>query len=128
MRSRQIAAMLGAIIASGCALGPRTPLPCQQHPGEAASVTVYRQWSVVGAPATMFFVINRNRVYGLAMGQSYSFRLDPGLYSMGYDLGFNECRQRIWLEPNQSYRIEMLPGCNLNVENLTNPCDMREWR
>jgi len=128
MRTRPIAAALAVIALSGCALGPRTPLPCLSEPAEAASVTVYRKWSVVGAPATMFFVIDRNRVYGLAMNQSYTARLDPGRYSLGYDLGFNECREPVVLKPNHAYRIEMAPACHIDVEDLTDPCDRREWR
>jgi hypothetical protein len=128
MRIRRIAAALAVIALSGCAFGPRTPLPCLRQPGDAASVTVYRQWSLIGAPATMFFAIGPNRVYGLAMGKSYTFRIDPDHYSLGYDLGFNRCRERIWLKPNRSYRIEMAPGCNIKVEDLTYPCDRPEWQ
>jgi len=125
MRTGNILAVLAVIVVAGCSTGLRKPPPCISQPAEAVSVTVQRDRSVVGAPATMFFVLGGERIYGLLLGQRYSFRIDPGEYTIGYDLGFNACRQRVFLDPHQSYLIDMAPGCNIDVLNLTNPCENR---
>jgi hypothetical protein len=122
MRTRYLAAALVVVFVAGCSTGPRKPPPCVRQPEAAASLTVRRVSSVVGAPATMFLVINRERIYGLWHGDSYSLRLDPGVYAIGYDLGFNECRKRVTLQPRRSYLISMAPGCRIEVQDLNDPC------
>jgi hypothetical protein len=81
----------------------------------AASVTVQRSKSLLGAPASMLFRIDGRRVYALRLGQQFSFLLDPGEYQFGYDLGFNSCDQRVLFDPGQSYVVRLTPVCQIEV-------------
>jgi len=125
MQMRLTMPVLAALTVTGCAFGPQDPLPCLDSTDAAATVTVERAWSVVGAPATMFLTLGNRRIYGLPMGERYSFQLDPEMYRIGYDLGFNACRQRVILEPGHRYFVRMSPGCNIDVQDLTDPCATR---
>jgi hypothetical protein len=118
MRHRALATALAAAITAGCATGPINAPPRVKHPSEAASVTIERQWSIVGAPATMFFIINDQRIYALLNGQRWSFQIDPDEYQFGYDLGFNSCRQRVILKPNTRYLLELTPICEIEPRRL----------
>lgn len=118
MRHRAIAAALAAVVTAGCASGPINAPPPITQPSEVATVSIERKWSIVGAPATMFFVINKQRIYGLRNGQRWSFQIDPDEYQFGYDLGFNACRQRVILRPRTRYLLELTPICNIDPRPL----------
>ncbi|MGB5833731.1 MAG: hypothetical protein WBG92_17300 [Thiohalocapsa sp.] len=118
MREWAIAAALVYSAVAGCASGPRGPLPLIKQPGEAVSVTLERKSSIVGFPATMFFTIEDQQVYGLLNGQRWSFQIDPGEHRFGYELGFNTCRERVILRPNQRYLVELTPICEINPRAL----------
>jgi hypothetical protein len=113
MRKQTAAVLLAAMIMSGCASGPINPTPAIKRPDSAVTVTIERNRSLVGAPATMFFVINNQRVYALQIGQRWSFRIDAGEHRFGYDLGFNSCRQRVMLEPGKRYFVKLTPICEI---------------
>ena len=110
---RWSATLLAVLVVAGCASGPINPIPPIRTPGSTATVTVERNQSLVGAPATMFFVVNNERVYALQIGQRWSFRIDAGEHRFGYDLGFNSCRQRVMLEPGRRYFIKLTPICDI---------------
>ena len=118
MSHRAITAALAAAITAGCASGPINAPPRVKYPSEAATVTIQRTSSIVGFPATMFFVINDERIYGLLNGQSWSFQIDPGENRFGYDVGFNSCRQRVILRPNKRYLLELPPVCDIEPREL----------
>ncbi|ESQ13570.1 MAG: hypothetical protein N838_23005 [Thiohalocapsa sp. PB-PSB1] len=116
MRSRITAALAILIVCAsiavvGCASGPIAPPPRLTEPGAAVTITLHRKSSIVGFPATMFFIINGQRIYGLRNNQKWSFNIDPGEYQIGYDLGFNSCRQRVIFKPNRRYLVELTPIC-----------------
>ena len=118
MRHRAIAVALAAAVTAGCASGPINAPPPIKHPSEVATVSIERKWSIVGAPATMFFIINDQRIYGLLNGQRWSFQIDPDEYQFGYDLGFNSCRQRVILRPRTGYLLELTPICDIEPRAL----------
>jgi hypothetical protein len=103
---------------TGCATSPLDPLPALDNPGAAATVTVERPTDLVGAPATMFVVIEDRRVYALKNGGSWSFKIDPGMYRFGYDQGFNVCRKRLEVAPNRRYLIKFTPVCKFTPQVL----------
>ena len=109
---------VAAAAMAGCASGPRGSAPVLRHPAEAATITVVRTPSWIGAPASMYFLVEDRPIYALRMGQSFSFRLDPGEYPIGYNLGFNECRGRLLVEPDYQYRITLTPVCLIDVQEL----------
>ena len=74
MRHRALATALAAAITAGCATGPINAPPRVKQPSEAASVTIERQWSIVGAPATMFFVIKISASMAYSMVSAGRFR------------------------------------------------------
>jgi len=110
--------VFAAAIAAGCASGPIASPPPLTEPGSAAFVTLERKSNIVGLPAPMFFIINDRRIYRLLNGARWSFQIDPGEYRFGYDLGFNACRQRVILKPNQRYVIELTPICEIEPRAL----------
>lgn len=113
MRKQTAVVLLAALLMAGCASGPINPTPPISTPNATATVTIERNKSLVGAPATMFFVINNERVYALQIGQRWSFRIDAGEHRFGYDLGFNNCRQRVMLRPGGRYFIKLTPICEI---------------
>lgn len=122
-----LAASLAASLA-GCGYGPIADPPCVRTPGTAATVTVKRLTTLVGAPATMFLVVEDERIYGLRLGESVTFQMDAGEHRIGYDLGFVRCRDRLFLEPGHQYRIELLPVCDIEPEDLSAVCPTpRTW-
>lgn len=125
MRTKITVAMLALVAVAGCVTGPINPPPCVSDPRSAATVTVQRGQSIVGAPATMFLVLRDERLYALLLGQSYSFQIDPGTYRIGYDLGFNKCRQGVTFKPAHRYLIEMWPACNVDVKDIDETCPTR---
>jgi hypothetical protein len=106
--------ILGALLA-GCAGGPLGPTPPLTSGEPAASVTVQRSRSMLGAPASMLFSINGRRVHALRLGQQFSFMIDPGEHRFGYDLGFNSCSQRYLLDPGVSYVLRLTPVCQFEL-------------
>lgn len=78
-----------------------------------SKVTVTRIGSIMGWPVPMIFTINGVEIYGLWVGQSYSFSLEPGDYIFGYYLGFNECRQYVRIERRPNQLIHLGPPCNI---------------
>jgi len=110
-----IALFFSAQLLTGCASGPIGVIPPTVSSEPAASVTVERSQSLLGAPASMLFRIDDRRVYALRFGQQFSFSIDPGEYSFGYDLGFNECSQRVLLDPGQRYLVSLTPVCQIEV-------------
>lgn len=105
-------------VVSSCATPRLDDLPPLEEPGAASTVAVERSKHIVGAPATMFVFVEDRRVHGLATGESWTFKLDPGFHHIGYDLGLNRCRKTIELEPNQRYRIRFTPVCDFEPELL----------
>jgi hypothetical protein len=103
---------------SGCATPQLDPLPAVKSPGAAATVTVERPVDLVGAPATMFVIIEDRRVYALKNGGSWSFKIDPGMYRFGYDQGFNMCRKRLEVAPNKRYLVKFTPVCRFKPQIL----------
>ncbi len=118
MRPTPAASIILALLLAGCASGPMDTIPPQVSSEPAASVTVQRSESLIGAPASMLFRIDDRRVYALRFGQQFSFSIDPGEYSFGYDLGFNECSQRVLLDPAQRYLVQLTPVCRIEVTRL----------
>lgn len=112
-------AMLPLILTSACAtkVGQLNPPPSATS-ARPSKITVYRDPSIVGSPATMIFNIDDVETYGLKQGQSYSFRLDPGEYVLSFFLGLNECRQVVWFEKGKDYRVELSPSCNIAPTEL----------
>lgn len=110
--------LLLAAVLTACATPQLDPLPPLSKPSAAATVTVKRPTDIVGAPATMFVVIENRRVYGLKNGGSWSFKIDPGMYRFGYDQGFNVCRKRVEVEPNRRYLIKLSPVCSFEPQVL----------
>ncbi|MGD8274999.1 MAG: hypothetical protein PVJ30_03510 [Thiohalocapsa sp.] len=100
---------------AGCAGGRMGPVPPLTASEPAASVTVQRSRSVLGAPASMLFSIDDRRVYALRLGQQFSFNIDPGVYTFGYSLGFNDCKQLVTLEPGESYVVRLTPVCRIEI-------------
>jgi hypothetical protein len=103
------------VLLVGCAGGRMGPVPPLTSSEPAASVTVQRSRSVLGAPASMLFSIDDRKVYALRLGQQFSFMIDPGEYRFGYDLGFNQCRQRVILEPGERYVVRLTPVCQIEL-------------
>jgi hypothetical protein len=100
---------------AGCASGRMGPLPPLTSSEPAASVIVQRSKSLWGAPASMLFSIDDRRVYALRWGQQFSFLIDPGEYRFGYDLGFNNCQQRVILDPGVHYVLRLTPVCQIDL-------------
>jgi len=103
------------LLLAGCAGGRMGPVPPLTSSEPAASVTVQRSRSALGAPASMLFSIDDRKVYALRWGQQFSFMIDPGEYRFGYDLGFNQCRQRVILGPGERYIVRMTPVCQIEL-------------
>lgn len=114
-----VIAVLPIILASACAtnVGQLNPPP-KASTAKPSKVTVYRDPSFVGSPATMIFYIDDVKTYGLKQKQSYSFHLDPGDYVFGFFIGLNECRQLVQLKQGKDYRIKLSPTCNFVPEEL----------
>ena len=112
-------ALLSLILISACAtkVGQLDPPPGATS-ARPSKITVYRDPSIVGSPATMIFNIDDVKTYGLKQGQSYSFRLDPGEYVFSFFLGLNECRQVVWFEKGKDYRVKLSPSCDIAPEAL----------
>jgi hypothetical protein len=108
-------ALLLACGLTGCAGGRMGPVPPLTSMEPAASVTVQRSRSILGAPASMLFSIDGRHVYALRWGQQFTFMLDPGEYSFGYDLGFNQCQQRVILDPGERYVVRLTPVCQIEL-------------
>jgi hypothetical protein len=108
-------ALLLAAGLAGCAGGRMGPLPPLTSSQPAASITVQRSKSLWGAPASMLFSIDGQRVYALRWGQQFTFLIDPGEYRFGYDLGFNNCRQRVILDPGERYVLRLNPVCQIDL-------------
>jgi hypothetical protein len=81
-----------------------------------AQVTVTRDQSPTGALLTMPFLVNDKEIYGFKRGDSYSFQLDPASYTFKAYLGTQACRKMVWLEPGESYRFTLSPGCIITQE------------
>lgn len=114
---RRLALILPILVAllAGCAGGHMGPTPPLTSGEPAASVTVQRSRSLLGAPASMLFSIDGRRVYALRWGQQFSFVLDPGEHRFGYDLGFNSCSQRYLLDAGVSYVLRLTPVCQFEL-------------
>lgn len=110
-------ALLGLLLI-GCAGGPMGPMPPLSSSEPAASITVQRSKSLWGAPASMLFSIDDRRIYALRLGQEFSFLIAPGEHIFGYDLGFNQCRQRVILDPGQRYVVRLTPVCQIELLRL----------
>lgn len=108
------AALFAAVLAAGCGAGLIEAPPRVTQPRSVVVVTLQRRYTVVGFPATMFFSINGQRIYGLRNGEVWCFRIDPGEYRFGYELGFSSCQQRVILDPGKRYYIELSPICEIN--------------
>ena len=110
-------AMLSLILTSACAtkVGQIAPPPGATS-AQPSKITIYRDPSIVGSPATMIFNIDDVETYGLKQGQSYSFRLDPGEYVFSFFLGLNECRQVVWFKKGKDYRVKLSPSCDIASE------------
>lgn len=121
MFSRPILILLFALTLAGC-YGPIQPPPCVRHPGTAATVTVKRVKTIVGAPATMFLVVEGERLYGLKLGEQVTFQMDAGEHQIGYDIGFSRCRGRVLLDAGHAYMIEMDPACDFEARDLGDTC------
>ena len=113
-RTALLLPVLGVLLA-GCAGGRMGPTPPLTSSEPAASVTVQRSRSLLGAPASMLFSIDDRHVYALRLGQQFSFVIDPGEYRFGYELGFNECSQRVILDPGVSYVLRLTPVCRMDL-------------
>jgi hypothetical protein len=115
MRKLYLSVIIAAISAAGCASGPIGQAPLLHSPETAATVTVYRRPSVLGATLSMFFIVDGQEIYALRMGQSFRFRLDPGIYPVGYNLGFNRCHGQFSVKPNRQYRVTLTPVCLIDI-------------
>jgi len=67
----------------------------------------------MGWPVPMIFTIDGVETYGLWLGQSYTFMLEPGDYIFGYFLGFNECRRYVRIESKPSQLVHLGPPCKI---------------
>lgn len=87
--------------------------PTVTKPTEAATITIFRDGAIPGWFATIQVELDGREIYRVARNESYSFQIDPGQYLMIHRIGFNECRQVIWAQPRQSYRVRLSPDCTI---------------
>lgn len=113
--------LIGILVLGGCAGGPTGPLPPVTDPSNAANVTFYRSKSIVGFFAPIVLKLDGRDIYHLGVGKRYSFRLDPGEYTLDYTIGFNECRAAILVYGGHAYRYRLLPNCYMQREMLDDP-------
>lgn len=112
--NRSVVATVLITLLGGCATsGPAGPLPEVTNPLEASNVTVYRGGSLVGLFSPIRLQINGQDVFNIQRNQAYSFQLDSGLQLFEFSIGLNECRRVIFIEPRRSYRIRLVPNCNM---------------
>jgi hypothetical protein len=114
MRSGLTGALVAILLATGCGMtGERIgSAPLLTNPSEAATVTLYRDGSLVGWFATIRVELDGQEIYRIARNEAFTFQLDPGQYLLAYRIGFNECRQIIWARPRESHRIRLSPTCS----------------
>ena len=111
----RLSLVLAVLLLAGCGmrLGPINQPPKPEGYAPPSRVTVARVSSIMGWPVPMIFTIDGEEIYGLWLGQSYTFLLEPGDYIFGYYLGFNECRQYIRIEPKPSQLVHLGPPCKI---------------
>ncbi len=105
--------LLSSIALGGCALsgGQVGTQPIPARPAEAGTLIIYRDGSLVGLFGTLHVKLNERPLYRLGMNQSYSVRLDPGSYLLGYTIGLNDCGSVINIKSRQTLRIRLAPDC-----------------
>ena len=106
-----VAAALVGLLA-GCAGGLIGPLPVVTNPKDAATVTVFRDGSLVGIVGPIILRIDDRKTYKIWRNQRFIFRLDPGDYVFYYTIGFNECRRIAFIEPHKNYLFRLAPNCS----------------
>ena len=104
-------AALFAGLLTGCAGGLVGPLLPVTNPATAATVTVFRDFSLPGFFVPMDLRIDDHWVFRLWLNQQYSFKLDPGEYLFDYTIGFNECRRLAYIKAGQNYYFRLRPNC-----------------
>jgi hypothetical protein len=107
---RRVGAALSLLLA-GCAGGLIGTLPPVTDPRAAATVTVFRDGSLVGLPGPIVLRIDDRKTYRLWRNEQYSFRLDPGEHAFYFTIGFNECLRIANIAPHGNYRFRLAPSC-----------------
>ncbi len=109
--------LLPLLLIAGCAstYGPISapPTPTSGHP---VTVTLHRVQSIEGAALPLVFTIDGAEVYGLRNGETHAFKLDPGQYVFGWNLGLNTCNQTVWLRPGRAVDLTLSNDCNIPPE------------
>lgn len=105
-----LAALL-AVLLTGCAGGLIGPLPRVSNPATAATVTVFRDFSLPGFFAPITLRIDDRKTFRVWINQAFDFQLDRGEYLFYFTIGFNECRRVVYIQPGRTYRFRLRPNC-----------------
>lgn len=113
VRNGSIGILAAIVLAAGCAAkgGYVESPPPLLNPSEAATIDIYRDRAAPGWFANVRVRLDGREIYRVGFNEAYSFQVDPGQYLLVYQIGFNECRQIVWAEPRQTYRIRLSPTC-----------------
>jgi outer membrane protein OmpA-like peptidoglycan-associated protein len=125
MLAKRLGMISACLVLGGCGFktGYINDPPMPMGRAAPVDVTVYRAKSVIGSPVPMTFLIDGVEIYGLWIGQSKTFRLEPGEYGFGYWLALNTCRRLIEIKPGLHNRVKLAPNCV--IENETSLASAR---
>jgi hypothetical protein len=115
----KISSGLLALAVAGCstAVGPLSPPPSPGNAKNSANVRVYRVTRPADDLLRMVFTINGNGTYALGPGERYDFRLAPGSYQFGYQMGPENCAQYVQIRRGGNYVFALGSGCNIVLES-----------
>jgi outer membrane protein OmpA-like peptidoglycan-associated protein len=123
MLAKRLGIVAACLVIGGCGFksGYINDPPPPTATAAPVDVTVYRDRSVIGSPVPMTFLIDGREIYGLWIGQSHTFRLEPGDYAFGYYLALNTCRHLVTIAPGAHNRIKLAPNCVIENETADGP-------
>lgn len=101
------------LLTMGCGMkgGPSGLAPAISQPSEAANITFYRDASLVGWFASIVVKIDGREVLRVARNEAHTLTVDPGQYLIVYTMGFNHCRQVVYVRPRENVRVRLSPSC-----------------